>query len=542
MNKKQWVQGFNGSTVQGFNGSTVQGFNGSTVQGFRGSGVQRLGAVLVLGLLVWFAGAAGAAEREAVELTLGDCVGLTLENNLDLRIERLSRRIAGRDADIARGGYDPAFTLAAKRSYDETAGESAGTAEGALETLSSETDGESWSASVGGATALAGLRYEVAARLGESSGERQGNPFDTSTGSAGLTLTQPLLKGFRTDDLRHRVTLADRQSAEAAVQVEGRLQDVLAEVESAWYSLIQAREAIRVQEEAVRLATRLYEDNRRKVQIGSMSVLDEKQAESQAASARADLSSARRTWAEAQNRLKALLFADHRSLRHVDILPVGVLSAEAVDPDGEASGLRALENRPDLRLARRALERQGIAVAYQRDQTRPSLDLVGSAGWTAGAEDSYGDAMDRIGSADEPYWSAGVTFSVPLGNRAARHRHLQSLDTAGKQALQLRQLEEAALVEVDNAVVSVATGLERVQATREAREYAEQALEAEQRKLDSGKSTSFVVLQLQRDLTAARNSELQALADYNRQLSALALAEGAMLERLGVEWEGEGRN
>jgi outer membrane protein len=78
-----------------------------------------------------------------------------------------------------------------------------------------------------------------------------------------------------------------------------------------------------------------------------------------------------------------------------------------------------------------------------------------------------------------------------------------------------------------------------VQATKEAREYAEQALSAEQRKLESGKSTSFVVLQLQRDLTQARRSEIQALADYNRQLSALALAEGTILDRLGVAFAEE---
>lgn len=531
MNKKEFK-------VQGSGFRARRGISMSNIQ-YPIFNVQSATKRVAWGLWVVFALAAGAAEKEEMEVTLADCVRLALENNLDVRIEKLTRQITGRDADIVRGGYDPTFTLAAQRTYEETAGEGAGTVEGGLETLSSETDGESWSASVGGATALAGLSYEVGARLGESSGERQGNPFDTSTGSAGLTLTQPLLKGFRTDDLRYRVTLADKQSAEAAVQVVARLQGVLGEVEAAWYALIQAREAIRVQEEAVRLATQLYEDNRRKVQIGSMSVLDEKQAESQAASARADLSSARRAYAEAQNRLKALLFADHRALRGVELVAVGDLSADPVEVDVERSGRQALENRPDLRQARLALERQGITVDYQRHQTLPSLDLVGGAGWTASAEDSYGSAIDRIGSADEPYWSVGVTFSVPLGNRAARNRHLQSLDSAGKLALQLRQLEETALVEVDNAIASVVTGLERAQATREAREYAEQALDAEQRKLDSGKSTSFVVLQLQRDLTAARNSEIQALADYNRQRSALALAEGAMLDRHGVEWGGE---
>ena len=186
-----------------------------------------------------------------------------------------------------------------------------------------------------------------------------------------------------------------------------------------------------------------------------------------------------------------------------------------------------------------ALERQGLTVDYQRNQTLPSLDLVGGYGVAASREDSYGNVLDQMGSADEPYWNVGVTLSIPLGNRAARARAVQSLEAADRMRLQLRQLEEGALVEVDNAVASVETGFERLEATREARLYAEQALEAEQRKLDNGKSTSFVVLQLQRALTQARNSEIQALADYNRQMSVLALAEGSMLERHGVIIAGE---
>jgi outer membrane protein TolC len=138
-------------------------------------------------------------------------------------------------------------------------------------------------------------------------------------------------------------------------------------------------------------------------------------------------------------------------------------------------------------------------------------------------------------SADEPFWTLGVTLSIPLGNRTARARHRQSVLATERMQLELRQLEETALVEVDNAANAVASGLERVQATREAREYAEQALDAEQRKLDSGKSTSFIVLQLQRDLTQARQSEISALADYNQQVANLALAEGNMLVHHGIQ-------
>lgn len=485
-------------------------------------------------LLAFLAVSVRAEAPPARELTLTECVGLALENNLDLKIEKLARQVAKQEVQAAQGGYDPALSLAAKRAHEETAGQSAGTAAGALELLGTETDTDSYSASVGGTTALGGLGYEVGTRTGDADGVRDGNPFDTSTGSAGLTLTQPLLKGFKNDGTRYQVAVARGQSAEARVQLEAKAQDVVAQVEQTWYALMRAREGIRVQEDAVRLATQLYEDNRRKVQIGAMSTLDEKQAESQAASARADLSLTRRAYAEAQNRLKTLIFADHRTYREVELVAVGTLEAKPVEVDVEAAGERALADRPNLRQARLALERQGLAVAHQRNQTLPALDLVGGYGVAASDEDSRGGVYDQWQSGDEPYWSAGVTLTYPLGNRAAKSRHAQSRATEEKLRLQLRQLEETALVEVDDAVAAVATGLERVQATREAREYAEQALLAEQRRLDSGKSTSFIVLQLQRDLTQARTSEILAQVDYNLQLSALALAEGTMLERHGV--------
>ena len=488
------------------------------------------------GLALFFVAGAGIAGAEQVvhELTLADCVELALQNNLDLRLERVSHESARTDISAAQGGYDPALTASATRRHEETLGRAdRDTLERA--NAGSDTDTDSWGVGLAGETALAGLRYDISAKSGDASGTTGGNPFDTSTGSAGITLTQPLLKGFKTGGARYQVAIARKQFAESGAQLENKMQNILMQVESAWYSLIQARESIRVQEEAVRLATQLHADNQRKVQIGAMAILDEKQAESQAAAARADLSAARRTYAEAQNKLKALVFADHRQQRAAEIRAVGELSAEPVMVDGAASGEQALANRPDLRQARLALARQEIVAGYQKNQTLPALDLVGGYGVAATHEERQGDVWERMQSADEPFWTLGVTLSIPLGNRTARARHRQSVLATERMQLELRRLEEAALVEVDNAANAVASGLERVQATREAREYAEQALDAEQRKLDSGKSTSFIVLQLQRDLTQARQSEISALADYNQQVANLALAEGNMLVHHGIQ-------
>ncbi|HQK44964.1 MAG TPA: TolC family protein, partial [Kiritimatiellia bacterium] len=334
---------------------------------------------VILGLLLIMAGAAPAQTNATQSLTLAECVAIALEHNLALQIEKLSSRSAQEDVRAALGGYDPQLTLSAQRAHTEIEGKPAEDDE-LLVGSGSDTDRDTYEAAIRGATALGGLSYEVGTKLGRNEGTRSGNPFDTSTGSAGVTLTQPLLKGFTTDATRYQVTLARKLSTEALVQLETAMANTIHDVEVAWFGLVQALESIAVQEEALRLATQLYEDNRNKVQIGAMSILDEKQAESQAAAARADLSAAKQAYAEAQNRLKLLIFADHRQTAATAIAPVGELVSEPVTTDVAASSAQALEQRPELRQARLALARQDVVVAYQRDQTRPALNLVGNAG------------------------------------------------------------------------------------------------------------------------------------------------------------------
>lgn len=481
--------------------------------------------------------AGGAWGAEVREVTLAECAAVALRNNLELQIQRATREEAALDADIARGGYDPKLSLSATRRHEETSGTGAGVAEGVLETAESRTDSDTYRASVGGTTGWTGLGYEVSAHSGESDGRRGGNPFDTSTAGVGVALTQPLLKGFKTDETRYRVAAAGVMSEEAAVALEGRAQALLGEVEAAWYRFVEAREGVGVREEALRLAEQLLEDNRRKVKIGAMAALDEKQAESQAASARAELASAKQSAREAENALKRVVFADARGLAGVRLAPGEALPAatEAAVDVGAAMD-RALAERADLRQARLALKRQGLAVDLKRNQRLPSLDLVVGGGLEASDEDSAGDAWSTVGDADEPYWTAGVTLTMPLGNRVARGEYRQAQVARRRLELQIRQLEESALAAVDNAAAALESGYGRVVASREAREYAERALEAEQRKLDSGKSTSFVVLQLQRDLTAAREAEIGALADYHRRAAELAEATGSMFERHGMAW------
>jgi outer membrane protein TolC len=101
--------------------------------------------------------------------------------------------------------------------------------------------------------------------------------------------------------------------------------------------------------------------------------------------------------------------------------------------------------------------------------------------------------------------------------------------------LTVKRWERDIMREIDDDIKQAQASFERVAATRAAREYAEDALNAEEKKLEQGKSTTYTVLQMQRDLTAARGAEIQALDNYNKNLSQLSLDEGTTLSRLGIQ-------
>jgi outer membrane protein len=182
------------------------------------------------------------------------------------------------------------------------------------------------------------------------------------------------------------------------------------------------------------------------------------------------------------------------------------------------------------------MERQGYIIRYQRNQVLPRVDLVGTYGYRA-AGDEFAGAFEQLGRGDYPFWSYGAELRMPLMQTTARNT-LRSAKATGEQiALQLKQMEQNILIRIENAIANAQTAFQRVAATREARIYAQSALEAEQKKLESGKSTSFEVLSLQRDLTAARSAEIRALADYNIALAQISLNEGTTLERRNVTFE-----
>jgi outer membrane protein TolC len=175
-------------------------------------------------------------------------------------------------------------------------------------------------------------------------------------------------------------------------------------------------------------------------------------------------------------------------------------------------------------------------LKFQRNQLFPQLDLNGTFGRN-GNSGVYSEVFGQIRDSSGPFYSVGAEFRIPLGNQAARSNYKITKAQRTQALLRLKQLEQTIMVGIEDAVGTANGNYERVKATREASSYADEALKAEQKKLENGKSTNFEVLQLQKNLTTARSAEIQALADYNNALAALAASEGTTLERLNLSLE-----
>ncbi|HEY7678462.1 MAG TPA: TolC family protein, partial [Candidatus Methylomirabilis sp.] len=182
-----------------------------------------------------------------------------------------------------------------------------------------------------------------------------------------------------------------------------------------------------------------------------------------------------------------------------------------------------------------------------KNQLLPELDAVGSAGLTgldgvvrvdrgativsAGGE---GSSLGRMVQGNFNNWSAGLTLTVPLGNRAAEAGYTQATLQEQQSRVSLRNLELQIVAQVREAARRIETTAKRVEAARVARALAEETLRIEQRRLRAGVTTTFNVLQFQRDLTAAQAVEVQAVNEYQKSLANLERVRGTVLEKFQI--------
>ena len=478
-------------------------------------------------------------------MSLADCIQQALQHNLDVQISQYDPQIQLFTLRANYGGYDPTLNLSGQYTYDKQGG----VIQNNQIILPTTANADTFGAGLSG-VAPWGMSYNFGngslngpgpANISETWGQKSVGSFttnfDNSSGAIGVSLTQPLLKNFWIDQTRLNIRVGKNRLQYSEQGLRLQLITSITAVENAYYELIYAQENVKVQEEALVLAQTQLDQDRQRVQIGTLAQLDVQQDEAQVATSRANLITAQYTLANDQNTLKNLLTDQYANWHDTDIQPTETITNAPLQLfDLQDSWSKGMTMRPDLMQSRLDVEKQGIQLKYDNNQLFPEVDLIGSYGYN-GSGREYSDVFSQFNAANQPFYGFGGQLTMPLSNVGPRNTYKSDKVTLQQLLLKLKQFEQNVMVDIDNAVKNAQSTYESVGATRQARTYAEAALDAEQKKYNVGKSTTFTVLQLQNTLTTDRGQEIRALANYYEALATLAQKEGSTLDRLHIDVE-----
>lgn len=485
-----------------------------------------------------------------MSLTLDEAVKLALERNLDIAVERLNPQTFDLSIASLRATYRPTLTstIGDRAQANPPTSQLNGGQRVTNDTLT-------YNAGLTQSIPWAGGSLTVAwnnSRTKTSNIFANFNPSYISNFSA--VFTQPLLRGLLVDQTRQQLVVTRLNRDISEVQLRATITNTVANVRHAYWDLVFAVQAVDVARRSLALAEKLVDDNKTRVEIGIMAPIDVVQAEAEAAARRQTLAQVEAVWRTAELALKRLIVGgteDPAWRAQLDPVDRPPFSPEPVNL--EAAVRAALDKRTDLVQARRQLESSDVSLRFLRNQTLPAVDLVASYGLQglggtqfirAGSglgnvivgkvPGGFSDALSTLANRDFPTWNVSLNVSYPVGASSADAQYARARVQRNQTLAQLRALELQVATEVTNAALQVDSNLKRVEAATASRELASKRLEAEQSKFEVGMSTNFFVVQAQRDLADAQNTELRALLDYQKSRVDFERAQETSLSRAGI--------
>lgn len=476
---------------------------------------RRLGASLVacLGLAAALAASAAAPDptpapaQAAPPLPLDEAIRLALEKNPQIKVQEFGRGIARADWLAAVGIFDPALTFRRSYSEDNSASYYGG------QPYLSLTQVDNYSLTLEGLTPW-GLRYSIGANA-QNPRYASDAYLNNFSSSAGISVTQPLLRGFGFGANLQGVRIAKANRGIADWQFRQAAIDTVTSVINAYSELAYAQQALRIAQRSRELASGLVAENERRFKVGSMSENDVIQARARTATRDEGVLYAEQGVRDATNRLRQLI--GEREFQVVpQTLPVDTELALAEAPiDLQADLKQAYDNRPDYQESRLDIVKRRANRSAARNALLPEVDFVGTYGYN-GLSREFAASRRMVENYDNRNYAAGVVVRVPLTFAEGRGRS-RSAKLALRQAeADLIRLEQDIAVSIASAAGQIETTRKRVVANRAAHELAKQALDDELKKLRAGTSNTFFVLQLQGELAGVENSLYRSLADQRR--------------------------
>ena len=529
-----------------------------------------------------------------LELSLPDALALALENNLDIAVQRyipefsrtdLLRTRAGQSPRGFTGGTTPGgLTSGALGAGISGSGAGAGVGSaggitgggGAVQVGASGNFDPTMSVSYSYNRVTSPLNTSVVSGLynvtsnnmafstsyaqlfptGTSysltlSGQRQSstqqnllyNPAAVTRFAVGVN--QPLLSGFGRLPNERYIMVARNNTSAAGNVFRMQLITTVVAVGNAYWDLVAMRENVGVAEQSLAVARQLLDDNRIRLEVGTMSPLDVTSAESEVAARLRDLTVAETNLRMQEATLKNMLVRKlGPELDSVRIVPRDAMPApkDADIPNEEKALSDAMENRPELQQAEINLKNQDISVKFTKNALLPAFAVFGlyaGSGLQGESVDKDTNLLDSFGQTfrgEYPEYGAGLSFSVSLRNRTAQADSLRSQLEQNQQLVSLQRSRNSIAVEVQKAIIGLIQGKAQVEAARKAAALAMEIWEGEKIRLEAGASTSYQVILRERDFVSARQAEVTATAAYARAIVEMDRSRGLTLEHNSIKY------
>ena len=509
-----------------------------------------------------------------LQLTLQDAVELALENSMDIAVSRYNPWFADTDilqteaggqpfgitgaevrqsfANVPFLNYDPTFT--SQISYDDRKTpvnnpfiSGTGT-QATAASLNSHAATYSNSVTEGFSTGTTGT---LAWNNTRSSSGSTFNFFNPDVSSAlVVTVQQQLLNGFGRFINRRNIMIAKNNRKLADYVFEAQAITTVTSTIDAYWELVYARANVEVQQQAVSVSQRLYGDNKKQLEIGTLAPLDVTRAEAQLATDQQNLIIAQTVKMQDEQILKNAISKDPlaTNLINVEIIPTDKPTPPETTEAAsfEESIKEAFQKRPELLEQQINITNAGIDARATGIALRPTATLfaqytsqglagVSTVPGTAGAppiitQQGFTTAQSQVFQNKFPDYLVGVNVQIPIRNRSAQATNQRSTLQLRQIEAQMQQLKNLAVVDVRNTYIALEQGRVQVATASEARKLQQQTFDAEQKKYQLGASTVYQVILTQRDLVTAQGAELRALANLLEAKAAYERAVGRTLE------------
>jgi outer membrane protein len=543
-----------------------------------------------------------------LEISLQDAVELALENSMDIAVARYNPWFADTDVMATEAGaqpfgisgaairqsfanipflnLDPTFTTGMAFDDRSTAINNpfiAGTGTASATGLISHTSTFNNQYSQGFTSGTTVTATWDNSRSSSSSAANFFNPSVTS--SLTISFQQQLLNGFGFFVNRRNIVIAKNNRKLADYVFEQQAITTVTNTITAYWELVYARENVKVQEQAVTVSNKLYNDTRKQLEIGTLAPLDVTRTESQLATDQQNLIIAQTTKLQDEQVLKNAISKDPlaTNLINVEIVPTELPAIPgAVEAASFEDAIKeAFTKRPELlqqeinvknaavdtRATRLALlptatltaqytsaglagnspvitgttTTKGANIVDATGQPVTVLDTNGmpveifepsTTTTTSGAinHQGFGTAQSQIFHNQFPDYLVALNLQIPIRNRAAQSTNQHAILTQRQLEAQQQQLKNAALLDVRNTYIALQQDRAQVQAASKARELQQQTFSAEQKRYQLGASTVYNVILTQRDLISAQGAEVRALANLVEAKANYERAVGRTLE------------